>query len=78
MNGAGDDGESVYGEKADIRLVFGDGIRGDFRAIIIADASSVDSSDLTVRLLRFMRNPLKPITVSKQEKAILKSRRNND
>jgi hypothetical protein len=33
LNGLG--GESVYGEKADIRLLFGDGINGDFNAIII-------------------------------------------
>lgn len=33
--GLGDVGESVYGEKADIRLLFGDGINGDFKAIIM-------------------------------------------
>lgn len=37
LNGAGDDGESVYGEKADIRFVLGDGMRGDFNAIILID-----------------------------------------
>lgn len=35
LNGLGEDGESVYGEKADIRLLFGDGINGDFNAIIM-------------------------------------------
>lgn len=34
-NGLGEDGESVYGEKADIKLLFGDGINGDFNAIIM-------------------------------------------
>ena len=35
LNGLGEVGESVYGEKADIRLLFGDGINGDFKAIIM-------------------------------------------
>lgn len=35
LNGLGEVGESVYGEKADIRLLFGDGINGDFNAIIM-------------------------------------------
>lgn len=35
LNGLGEDGESVYGEKADIRLLFGDGINGDCKAIIM-------------------------------------------
>lgn len=34
-NGLGDEGESEYGEKADMRLLFGDGINGDFKAIIM-------------------------------------------
>ena len=35
LNGLGEVGESVYGEKADIRLLFGDGNNGDFNAIIM-------------------------------------------
>lgn len=35
LNGLGEVGESVYGEKADIKLLFGDGISGDFNAIIM-------------------------------------------
>lgn len=35
LNGLGEVGESVYGGKADIRLLFGDGINGDFNAIIM-------------------------------------------
>lgn len=35
LNGLGEDGESVYGEKADIKLLFGDGSNGDFNAIIM-------------------------------------------
>lgn len=33
--GLGELGESVYGEKADIRLLFGEGSIGDFNAIIM-------------------------------------------
>lgn len=36
LNGAGEVGESEYGEKADMRERSGDGSRGDFSAIIIA------------------------------------------
>lgn len=35
LNGLGELGESVYGEKADIRLLFGEGSIGDFNAIIM-------------------------------------------
>lgn len=34
LNGAGDVGDSEYGEKADMRLRSGDGSIGDFKAII--------------------------------------------
>ena len=37
LNGLGELGESVYGEKADIRLLFGDGSIGDFNAIIMVE-----------------------------------------
>ena len=33
--GAGELGESVYGEKADVRPLFGDGSKGDLSAIIL-------------------------------------------
>ena len=35
LNGAGDVGESEYGEKADMRLWSGEGSNGDFNAIIV-------------------------------------------
>lgn len=35
LNERGEVGESVYGEKADIKLLFGDGTNGDFNAIIM-------------------------------------------
>ncbi len=42
-NGRGDDGESVYGEKADIRLLFGEGINdGDCTAIIMMNPAHDD------------------------------------
>ena len=31
----------MYGEKADMRLVFGEGIRGDFNAIIVTEQAMV-------------------------------------
>lgn len=37
LNGLGELGESVYGEKADIRLLFGEGSIGDFNAIIMVE-----------------------------------------
>ena len=37
LNGAGDVGESEYGEKADIKERSGEGSIGDFNAIIIAE-----------------------------------------
>lgn len=37
LNGLGELGESVYGENADIRLLFGDGSIGDFNAIIMVE-----------------------------------------
>ena len=37
LNGAGDVGESEYGEKADIRERSGEGSIGDFNAIILAE-----------------------------------------
>ena len=37
LNGAGDEGESEYGEKADIRERSGEGSIGDFNAIIIVE-----------------------------------------
>ncbi len=40
LKGGGDVGESVYGEKADMRPVFGEGIRGDFKAIIAVRVAS--------------------------------------
>lgn len=36
LNGAGDVGESEYGEKAEMRARSGEGMSGDFKAIIIA------------------------------------------
>ena len=39
LNDLGEDGESVYGEKAEWRLVFGEGSSGDFKAIIASDQS---------------------------------------
>ena len=38
LKGRGELGLSVYGEKADIRPLFGEGIMGDFKAIIAVDA----------------------------------------
>ena len=38
LKGRGELGLSVYGEKADIRPLFGEGIMGDFNAIIAVDA----------------------------------------
>lgn len=57
LNGAGDDGESVYGEKADIRLVLGEGMRGDFNAIIVErlavdERLEVDTVRATVEMRR--------------------------
>lgn len=37
LNGAGDVGDSEYGEKADIKERSGEGSIGDFNAIIIAE-----------------------------------------
>ena len=39
LNGAGEVGESEYGEKAEMRGRSGDGMRGDFNAIIIAGSA---------------------------------------
>jgi len=39
LNGAGDVGESEYGEKAEMRERSGEDTRGDFKAIIIAKRS---------------------------------------
>ena len=36
LYGAGDVGESEYGEKAEMRARSGDGMSGDFKAIMIA------------------------------------------
>ena len=40
LNGAGDVGDSEYGEKADMRLRSGEGSIGDFRAIIAQNHST--------------------------------------
>lgn len=40
LNGAGDVGDSEYGEKADMRLRSGDGSIGDFNAIIVEGYSA--------------------------------------
>lgn len=40
LNGAGDVGDSEYGEKADMRLRSGDGSIGDFNAIIVEGHST--------------------------------------
>ncbi len=48
LKGGGDVGESVYGEKADMRPVFGDGIRGDFKAIIVVRVARGTSMSQTV------------------------------
>ena len=37
LKGRGELGESVYGEKADIMLLLGDGNNGDFNAIIMME-----------------------------------------
>lgn len=41
LNGAGDVGDSEYGENADMRLRSGDGSIGDFNAIIVVKHSTL-------------------------------------
>ena len=41
LNGAGDVGDSEYGEKADIRLRSGDGSIGDFSAMVAVKHSAL-------------------------------------